>query len=173
MKNVFKFVTIVLISLMSYSCMTQKQWARRFPPSIDTVRITTSRDSIVIKDSLISFFIEGETKIDSIIIPCPPPPVTYKADTAKVETKLANAKAWLNKSGKIEIILKQKDTALLLKIAIKEAYYWQSEYMKITKVPEPVKYIPKAYTRLFWFTIGIFVIILGFIGFKIYKKISQ
>jgi len=119
------------------------------------------RDSIVLRDTTVKKKVPGEADADSIVIPCPEI-INYIADTARAETSLAKAKAWWQYP-RVRIELTQKDTTieLRLKDALKEAYHWRSEYLKITKVPDPVKYIPKMYKYAMMFSlVMIFTVIL-------------
>jgi hypothetical protein len=162
------FIISILFGFIAISCVTQRKCNSKFPPSRDTIRLEHTRDSIIIKDSLIPVFIPGEIVYDSVPVPCPPPPPAYVPDTAYTETTFATAKAWFDYPN-IIIKLEQKDTTVLLKAALKEAYHWRSEFQKITTVPEPVKYIPKIYKQALSICIVIFIAAFLFIGWKGYK----
>jgi hypothetical protein len=166
MKKIVFFFIVILVFLSS--CVTQRKCLEKFPPTRDTIRIVQVHDSIVYRDTTIVLTIPGETRVDSVPIPCPPPQASFIPDTAKAETPLANAKAWWNYPN-IQLKLEQKDTTVLLKAALKEAYHWKSEYEKVTTVPEPVKYIPKIYKQALSICIFIFAAAFLFVGWKAYK----
>ncbi len=167
MKRICLF--LVFLSVLT-GCVTQRRCYTRFPPKTDTIRIETIRDSIVIKDKIIEVEIPGELRVDSIIIPCPPPPDTYIPDTARAETEYARAKAWFDYPN-INLKLEQKVSILQIKLdsAIKESYHWKTEYEKIIVIPEPEKYIPKIYKHALNICIFIFAIIFIWIGWKAFK----
>lgn len=152
---------MILVVFAVTSCATQKRCSRKFPARPDTIKIIQVRDSIVLRDTTVYIKVPGEADADSIVIPCPEI-INYIADTARAETSLAKAKAWWQYP-RVRIELTQKDTTieLRLKDALKEAYHWRSEYLKITKVPDPVKYIPKMYKYAMMFSlVMIFTVIL-------------
>jgi hypothetical protein len=155
-----KALTILILVLISSSCVTQKVCQRKFPISADTVRIVILKDSIVYRDTIITVKISGETVSDTIVIPCPPPPPVYIPDTARVETTLAKAVAWWDYPY-IKLRLIQKDTTIEARLdsAIREAYYWKKEYMNITNVVT-VKEIPTIYKLSLWICIGILFTVL-------------
>ena len=156
--------------LVLTSCVTQRRCNAKFPPGRDTIKIETTRDSIVYKDTIVYVKIPGEREIDSIPIPCPPPPSDYIPRRVYAETSLAKASAWWDYPViKLELI--QKDTTIERRLdnAIKEAYRWKSEYEKITIMPEQVKYIPKIYKQAMSICIFIFVLAFLFMGWKAYK----
>jgi hypothetical protein len=172
MKAISLFFTL-LIALAGTSCITSKKCLQRFPPSRDTLRIEKIRDSIIYKDKLVEVKIPGATKIDSIPIPCPPPPLTYIPDTARAETEYAKGMAWFDYPNiQLKLIQKQSILQVRLDSAIKESYHWKTEYEKITNTPAPVvtKYIPGFYKVAFWLWIGVIIAIIGFIIIKYGRK---
>jgi len=159
---------LAFLSVLSLSC--SRRWCNtRFPPTADTIRITSVRDSIIYRDTTILLEIEGEIQRDSIPIPCPEIS-DYFPDTARAETSLAKAWAWWA-FPRIQLKLVQKDTTITKKLynAIKEAHHWRFEYERIKIKPEAEKYIPGIYRVAFWMWIGAGVLILFIAGFKIFK----
>jgi hypothetical protein len=142
----------------------------KFPSVNDTIRVTTVRDSIVYKDTTIYIRIPGKTTIDSIPIPCPPPPVNYIPKKAFAETPLAFATAWWDYPV-IRLKLVQKDTTITERLdsAKKESYYWKTLYEKIHITPAPVKYVPGFYKFCTFAFIGICIVLIGIIVLKILK----
>ncbi len=168
-----KLIYLLLIVLLGTSCVTQKRCLEKFPPGTDTIKIVQVKDSIVYKDTIITVTIPGDLQIDSVIIPCPEPPVTYVPDTAKAETEFAYALAWFDhRSIKLKLVQKKSELEIRLDNAIKEAYHWKSEYEKITVTPQPVKYIPTIYKIALWLWVGVIITIIGYIVLKlfIFKK---
>jgi hypothetical protein len=155
-----KNLAILILVLISSSCVTQKVCQRKFPISADTVRIVILKDSIVYRDTVITVHLAGEVVRDTIRIPCPPPPPSYVPDTARAETKLAVAAAWWDFPN-ISLRLIQKDTTIETRLdsAIREAYYWRKEYEAVTKIVT-VKYIPVIYRISLWICVGILVAVL-------------
>ena len=160
----------ILIAIAFSSCVTQKRCNTKFPPQRDTIRIETTRDSIVFKDTTIYVEIPGEIDIDTLVIPCPPPPASYIPKKAHAETSLAEAWAWWSYPIiKLELI--QKDTTIEKRLdnAVKEAYRWKTKFEKITVTPEPVKYIPGIYKVALWLWIGVIIAIIGYFALKFIK----
>jgi hypothetical protein len=168
MRKIVYFAFLGLLGVFS-SCVTQKACSKRFPSVNDTVRITTVRDSIVIRDTTIFIHLPGQTVTDSVPIPCPPPEVGYIPKKAFAETSLAIATAWWEYPF-IRLQLVEKDTTIVRRLAgaLKESYYWKTMYEKVHITPPPVKYTPKIYLIAFWLWIGVFVAIAGYIGLKIF-----
>ena len=163
-------LVIIIVSLTVSSCVTQKKCNKKFPSKSDTIRIETVRDSLVYKDKIVEVKIPGETIIDSVIIPCPPPPPTYIADTAKAETEYARAFVWFSYP-RIKLKLEQKASILEFKLdsAIKEAYQWRTKFEQITVIPQPVKYVPTFYKYCLGFSIGIIIALILSIVLKFIK----
>jgi hypothetical protein len=159
---------LALISLVT-GCATQKRCNIKFPSVNDTIRIEHTRDSIVIRDTTIFISVPGERVVDSVPIPCPPPPPWYVPKKVHAETQYAYAEAWWSYPN-IKLLLVQKDTTLQIQLrqAIKEKYYWKSLYEKVHITPSPVKYIPKIYKQAMSICILIFAAALILIGWKAY-----
>jgi len=165
------FLTILMTSL-AFSCVTQKKCLQKFPPSMDTLKIIQTKDSIVFKDKPVYFYIKGDTIRDSIfievIVDRP-----LNSDTIIKETSLAIAHAWVKRNF-LNLVLMQKDTTIEtnLENAIKEAYYWKSEYEKVTEITQPVKYIPPIYKKALWVCIGLIVLLIAWGAWKIFKILN-
>jgi hypothetical protein len=167
-----KLFSILAVLLLASSCITQKRCLDRFPNTVDTIRVVEVKDTIIYRDTIVTVYLPGDIRIDSVEIPCPEPIKNYIPDTARVKTDFAVALAWF-KFPRIYIKLTQPDTTLTWRLenAIKEANHWRSEYEKVTVTPQPIKYIPKIYLISFWLLIGMIVAVAGYIGFKIIRKI--
>jgi len=162
------FVLTVILAVLSIGC--SRRWCNsHFPPSVDSIYKYVVKDSIIIKDTTIYITLPGDVVHDSIEIPCPDPGPAYIPKKVYAETSLARAEAWWSFPN-IKLTLVQKDTTIVQRLdkAIKEAYYWQSEYNKITVKPEPVKYIPGIYKAAFWAWIGVIVAGLGYILIRLF-----
>lgn len=165
-------VLLFLSALAVSSCVTQSRCSKRFPLHADTIKIVQVRDSIILRDTTIYIKIPGESVTDSIMIPCPEI-INYIADTAFAETTLAKAWAWWQYPG-VRLKLIQKDTTIETRLeeAIREAYHWKSEYNKITKVPDPVRYIPKLYQYSMMFSAVIILSVILWIASKFIKIVK-
>lgn len=143
-------IVLVFAALLLPSCVTYRKCQQKFPPSTDTLQIVEVRDSIVLKDTTITVTIPGEVVIDSVFIPVELPP-TYKPDTVFARTELAESFAYINRNGLLRLHLTQRDTTITLRLenALKEAYFWRSEYERVKVTPPPVKFVPKIYKITF------------------------
>jgi hypothetical protein len=161
---------VFLILLILSSCVTQKRCYLKFPPTVDTIKITIIKDSIIYRDTTIFIKLPGELRIDSVEIPCPDVP-GYIPEKVFAETSLAKASAWWQFPN-IRLELIQKDTTIERRLdnAIKEAWHWQEEYTKITKTPMEVKVIPGFYKFCTYAFIGMFLALAGYIALRIFKK---
>jgi hypothetical protein len=165
-----KTLFFALAVLFLTSCATYRRCSIKFPSVNDTIKITTVRDSIVIRDTTIFIHLPGKTVIDSVQIPCPEVP-HYVPKKVCAETSLASACAWWQyPSIRLELI--QKDTTIVKRLdkAIKEAYYWRTLYEKVHITPAPVKYVPGFYKGCLWILIGEILVIALFIAFKKFIK---
>lgn len=166
-----KSVWFILPLIIVFSASCSKRWCMsHYRPSVDSVYKEVVRDSIVIRDTTIYIRLPGEMVIDSIPIPCPPPPENYIPKKVTAETELAHAEAWWSYPV-IKLVLIQKDTTIVKRLnqAIKEKYYWQTLYEKLTIRPEPVKYVPKFVKFLAWAGGISILLVAGFILYKIFK----
>ena len=164
-----KIVYLVLFGLLVTSCVTKRACMLKFPSVNDTVKITTVRDSIVIRDTTIFIHLPGQTVTDSISIPCPIVP-GYIPKKAFAETPLAMATAWWEYPD-IKLQLVEKDTTIVERLAgaLKESYYWKTLYEKVHITPAPVKYVPGFYKFCTFAFFGICIAIIGFIVLKFLK----
>lgn len=145
-------IALFLVLLM-VGCKTTKQTI--ITPKEHEIKVF--KDSVVLRDSVVVIPIEKETDISKI------------TDTLTLETSLAIAKSWID------------DEQLRGTIQNKKQY--QNRATTITKyvevrdtiiryVPQPyevikeVRYVPKIYK----YALIILCLILGFYGFKLYKK---
>lgn len=161
--NKILFLAILSLFLTS-GCATYKRCASKFKIESDTVRIVSVRDSIVLRDTLIYIHLPGQTVIDSVEIPCPPPPKSYVPKKVRAEVPLAFAEAWWEYPN-IKLTLVQKDTTIVHRLhnAIVEKYYWKSEY-ELVKQSIEKKYVPKIYKQALSICIVLFVsVIIGFV----------
>jgi|WetSurMetagenome_2_1015567.scaffolds.fasta_scaffold00103_69 hypothetical protein len=165
-----KWLFIALFSLILTSCITQRRCSIKFPSVNDTIKITTVKDSIVIRDTTIFIKIPGEKVTDSISIPCPEVH-NYIPKKVCAETQLASACAWWQYPV-IKLELMQKDTTIVKRLnrALKESYYWRTLYEKVHITPAPVKYVPGFYKGCLWILIGEILVIALFIAFKKFIK---
>jgi hypothetical protein len=163
-------IIVFLVLLILSSCVTQKRCYLKFPPTVDTIKITIIRDSIIYRDTTIFIKLPGELRVDSIKIPCPEVP-GYIPKKVFAETSLAKASAWWQFPN-IRLELIQKDTTIERRLdnAIKEAWHWQEEYMKVTEKPQAIKYIPDIYRIALWLWAGVILALGGYISFRIFKK---
>jgi len=141
------------------------------PPLIDSVVVIRDSTITIYRDSIINVLIQGETTIDSVIIPCPEPPPSFIPDTAHLRTSFAEAFAWF-KYPSIKLKLVQIDTTLQIKLeaAIRESQYWHYKYLKQSTIVEK-KYIPGFYKFGTFAFIGICIVLILLIVLKKVLKI--
>lgn len=168
MQKIKLLLLLAVLALLTGAC--SKQWCNsHYAPSVDSIYKYVTRDSIIIKDTTIYLYLPGEIVYDSVQIPCPDPGPAYIPKRVTAETSLAKASAWFQFPNiKLELI--QKDTTIVQRLddAIKEAYYWKSEYQKITVKPEPVKFIPTIYKVTLWLWIGVLIAVAGYIALRLF-----
>lgn len=162
-------ILLFLAVLLLFTGCSERWCANRYPIHADTVKVIITKDTIIYRDTVFIIEVEGERVIDSVLIPCPQPVKPFITDTARAETDFAVAKAWW-KFPRIHLDLVQKDTAFTIRALIKEVRHWRSEYEKITKIPDAVRFIPGIYKVALWLWLGVFLAVGGYIGFKFLKK---
>ena len=158
----------LILAVLSASC--SRKWCQsRYPVSVDSIYKYVTKDSIVIKDTTIYLYLPGEVVHDSIEIPCPDPGPAYIPKRVTAETSLARAEAWWQYPN-IKLLLIQKDSTIEVRLAgaLQKAYYWESEYNKITVKPEPVKFIPKIYKVAFWGWVFVIIATAGYFALRIF-----
>lgn len=154
------------------SCLTQKRCFEKFPIQADTVRIETIKDSIAYRDTLIFITIPGDHSVDSVFVPCPPPPSGFIPDTARAETQLARAVAYWHYPV-IKLELTQKDLTITSRLdsAIREIYHWKTEYEKIIAISPKKTPIPVIYKLALGFSVIFFsAVIISFLMFLFGRK---
>ena len=158
---------IAILVILLTGCVTQKKCLTKFPPVNDTIRIVILKDSVVYRDTTIFIHLPGQTTVDSVVIPCPPPTTEFISDTARAKTSLAFARAWWQYPN-IQLRLVQTDTTIVARLdsAIMESYYWRNEYEQI-KQTIIVKKIPLIYKIAFWFVLGQIFLFVFIIVYKL------
>jgi len=166
MKNIL-FLPLIL-AFLTVSCISQRKCLERYPPRSDTLRIISVRDSIIFRDTTLTFPFPLEIAGDTIWIPCPKPEPPYIPDTARAETSLALAKAWF-RFPNIELSLIQKDTTIERKLtdALKEIYRLKTEQINVTEKPAEVKYIPGLYRIALFAWVGFIIALIAYLILKI------
>ena len=164
-------VILIAVILMTVSCVTQRRCNAKFPILHDTLRITILHDTIIFRDRLVPIHFSGDTVNALAPAPCPQIP-NFIPDTARAETALASAKAWLQFPN-VYLQLIQKDTTIITRLekAEQETIHWKSEYEQVKQTRE-VKYIPTIYKICLWSWIGVFILALLYIIIRLLKPIK-
>lgn len=127
------------------------------------------KDSIVIRDSLIY-----KDKIVTVKLPADTVEITVPVEVnidvkpVTVETEYAKATAWISDK-KLNVRLTTKDTEIQVRIdsARQEAYYWREKYNTDQKtIIKEVKFIPKLHKFALKFSIGVVILVIGWIAWK-------
>lgn len=143
---------IIILALISTSCVTQRRCYDKFPP--DTVKIV--RDTTIYKDTTIYIHLPGDTVRDSIPVPVSIPP-DINRKPAEAHTSLAHARAWIeNRQLKLELTQKDSLFQVQLDSAIR-ANKHQETITRIVEKPLP----PKPFYKVGFF------ILLGLVLFTI------
>ena len=161
---------LAFLCVLSIGC--SRRWCdTHFPPSVDSVYKVITKDSIIYRDTTIFIHLPGEVVIDSVVIPCPDPGPAYIPKKVCAETSLASACAWFSWPV-IKIELVQKDTTIQKRLdnALKESYFWKSEYERINVTPQPQRYVPGFFKFCTFAFIGIVLAALGYITFRVFLK---
>jgi hypothetical protein len=143
----------LLFALLMVGCRTTKQTI--ITPKEHEIKVF--KDSVVLRDSIVLIPIEKETDISKI------------TDTLTLETSLAIAKSWIDDSQLRGTILNKKQHQKRVTTLTK---YVEVRDTIIRYVPQPyevvkeVRHVPKIYK----YALIILCLILGFYGFKFYKK---
>jgi hypothetical protein len=141
---------LIILALISASCVTQKRCNAKFPPSIthDSIYIETQRE--------VPVPIPGEDISFEVPINCP------DQDVASVENSKLRQQIRILNRRLLSVVQIKPDTVYVhvtdTKTVIKEV-----------KVPQPVKYIPQRFKNYRNICFLIFAIAFGFAGWKLYK----
>lgn len=142
-------IYIILISIVTSSCVTMDRCNRKFPPvesvivhdSIVTESITVFRDSLI----YVKLDPDTITLINHQYYSDPASPELITIDTISTENKFSHAYAWVDRST-LGLSLFAKDTTLefLLDDAVRETEHWKRLYhSELKKEVKMVRYIPK------------------------------
>lgn len=166
-KNSILLFLILLIGLSFFGAcgVTNKM-------PINTNSSTILRDSLILRDST--------RYIDSIIyVEIPREKVMdiiSQIDTSSLETSVAKSIAYVDTNSLMIIhSLENKDTVLQEKIVYKDRYVTETKIIyrdsiEIKEIPKEVEVIKTVYPKAFWYLLGFFVIIVVYVGIKIYLK---
>lgn len=148
-----RYIALLFVLLM-VGCKTTKQTI--ITPKEHEIKVF--KDSVVLRDSVVLIPIEKETDFSEI------------TDTLTLETSLAIAKSWIDDNRLKGTIQNKKQHQNRVTTITK---YVEVRDTIIKHIPQPyevikeVKYVPKIYK----YALIILCLILGFYGFKIYKKV--
>lgn len=171
MKNTLKsFILIFIILLTSLSCFSSCGSLKQVP--------VTNNSSVIFKDSLI---IRDSTRfIDSIIyVPIPREKVMEiisQIDTSFLETSVAESKAYVDTNSLMIVhSLENKDTVLKERIIYKDKYITETrivykDSIQIKEIPVEVEVVKTVYPKTYWYLLGFFILVLVYIGIRIYLK---
>lgn len=171
MKNTLKsLILIFIILLTSLSCFSSCGSLKQVP--------VTNNSSVIFKDSLI---IRDSTRfIDSIIyVPIPREKVMEiisQIDTSFLETSVAESKAYVDTNSLMIVhSLENKDTVLKEKIVYKDKYITETrivykDSIQVKEIPVEVEVVKTVYPKTYWYLLGFFILVLVYIGIRIYLK---
>ncbi|KKP52079.1 MAG: hypothetical protein UR43_C0015G0015 [candidate division TM6 bacterium GW2011_GWF2_33_332] len=165
-----KLLLLAILILFLGSCVTQRKCASKFPPQ----SVTETKDSIVVKDSIIYRDRDVPYKIpgDTIRKDKPIPGIPEKINISPIilENTYAIAKAWIDNS-RLKMELQQKDQVITFKLdsADKVSKHWEYKYKneKQTIVVKE-KYTPKVFKVAFWLWIFVIVAGLGYVVLRLF-----
>ena len=171
MKNTLKsFILIFIILLTSLSCFSSCGSLKQVP--------VTNNSSVIFKDSLI---IRDSTRfIDSIIyVPIPREKVMEiisQIDTSFLETSVAESQAYVDTNSLMIVhSLENKDTVLKERIVYKDKYITETrivykDSIQVKEIPVEVEVVKTVYPKTYWYLLGFFILVLVYIGIRIYLK---
>ena len=171
MKNTLKsYILIFIILLTSLSCFSGCGSLKQVP--------VTNNSSVIFKDSLI---IRDSTRfIDSIIyVPIPREKVMEiisQIDTSFLETSVAESQAYVDTNSLMIVhSLENKDTVLKERIVYKDKYITETrivykDSIQIKEIPVEVEVVKTVYPKTYWYLLGFFILVLVYIGIRIYLK---
>ena len=171
MKNTLKsYILIFIILLTSLSCFSGCGSLKQVP--------VTNNSSVIFKDSLI---IRDSTRfIDSIIyVPIPREKVMEiisQIDTSFLETSVAESQAYVDTNSLMIVhSLENKDTVLKERIVYKDKYITETrivykDSIQIKEIPVEVEVVKTVYPKTYWYLRGFFILVLVYIGIRIYLK---
>lgn len=171
MKNTLKsFILIFIILLTSLSSFSSCGSLKQVP--------VTNNSSVIFKDSLI---IRDSTRfIDSIIyVPIPREKVMEiisQIDTSFLETSVAESQAYVDTNSLMIVhSLENKDTVLKERIVYKDKYITETrivykDSIQVKEIPVEVEVVKTVYPKTYWYLLGFFILVLVYIGIRIYLK---
>jgi hypothetical protein len=138
----------------------------------------TNNSSVIFKDSLI---IRDSTRfIDSIIyVPIPREKVMEiisQIDTSFLETSVAESQAYVDTNSLMIVhSLENKDTVLKERIVYKDKYITETrivykDSIQVKEIPVEVEVVKTVYPKTYWYLLGFFILVLVYIGIRIYLK---
>lgn len=148
-----RYIALLFVLLM-VGCKTTKQTI--ITPKEHEIKVF--KDSVVLRDSIVVIPIEKVTDISKI------------TDTLTLETSLAIAKSWIDDEQLRGTIQNKKQTAERVTTITKYVEVRDTIIRYVTQPYEVIKkveYVPKIYK----YALIILCLILGFYGFKFYKKV--
>jgi hypothetical protein len=138
--------SLIVLILISSSCITQKRCLERYPPSRDTTYIETVKETIIP--------LPGDTINIEVPVRCPNQDVVLVENNRLKQTiRILNGKLLSTTEIKPDTI---KVTTIQTKEVIKE-------------VSKPLKYTPKFYLFCTYALIGIVIALAGWMALKIIK----
>lgn len=158
-----KIILLILILIVSYSCVTQKKCNQKFPPKVITKDSIVYRTNTIIKDSVIYVkvpievgTIEGNVNCDSLGAQMKK--VTIDNKRLKMTIEVINGKliaVSTCKEDSLQAIIQRQTTII------------DSLYIKDSFVKEPlIKFEMKWYEQLFFY-IGVIASLIGLFYFGI------
>ncbi len=174
-----RYTIYILCILLFSSCLTKKQWERRYPPSTDTLIVEKEVIKEVVRDTTVYYPVPGDTVYDKVLIPIPCPELPefdLSEFVLSKEVKFAKAEAWLTYSleagFQMHLLLEQKEQEIEMhfKGIIRERDYWHEKATTIDAVREVEVLVDNFWTRLYrWFFWIAIALVTGYLATKIKK----
>jgi hypothetical protein len=173
-------IIALLIFITASGCATQKRCHEKWPPiitPIDTVTVVTYQDTIIYKDTTITVTLPADTIRDTVIVEIGMiSDPAYIPDSARAETELARATAWLQGDPpQVHLQLEQKQTDLFIRLdsAIQQRDRYRHELIQIKQTYQVPVYKPTrwhAFTGAAFWVLSAIVILYLVLTFLVLRR---
>jgi hypothetical protein len=167
--KLLELLVLIAFATLSFSCVTQRRCNAKFPPQTSVIVKDSiiTKDTIIYRDKIVPYYIKGDTVFAEKKVP-----VTVDISPVWAQNDYATASAWIEGSRlKLQLIQKDQVIKIIIDSAFKEVSHWKEKFSskEVTKIPEPVKYIPNIVKFFAWIGGLSLLLIILFVSYKIFK----
>jgi hypothetical protein len=169
----------ILSGLSVYIDLIERHQAENPNVALDAAKsLLESLAKTILTDRGISFEHDSEVKflVKEAVRTAKVMEIISQIDTSFLETSIAESQAYVDTNSLMIVhSLENKDTVLKERIVYKDKYITETrivykDSIQVKEIPVEVEVVKTVYPKTYWYLLGFFILVLIYIGIRIYLK---